>query len=55
MGNEMQLLEKNYPQHRFFFFFVKELDITNQLVINDFVNRNHIDGNENSPAHTVVV
>ena len=42
LGNEMQLLEKNYPQHTFFNTDVAELDITNQLAINDFVNRNEI-------------
>ena len=54
MGNEMQLLEKNYPQHRFFNTDVKELDITNQLAINDFVNRNQIDGIVNCAAYTAV-
>ena len=54
LGNEMQLLEKNYPQHRFFNTDVKELDITNQLAINDFVNRNQIDGIVNCAAYTAV-
>ena len=31
LGNEMQLLEDKYPQHRFYNTDVNELDITNQL------------------------
>jgi len=54
LGNEMQLLEKNYPQHTFFNTDVAELDITNQLAINDFVNRNAIDGIVNCAAYTAV-
>ena len=54
LGNEMQLLEKNYPQHTFFNTDVAELDITNQLAVNDFVNRNAIDGIVNCAAYTNV-
>jgi len=54
LGNEMQLLEKENPQHTFFNTDVKELDITNQLAINDFVNRNKIDGIVNCAAYTAV-
>ena len=54
LGNEMQLLEKENPQHTFFNTDVAELDITNQLAINDFVNRNNIDGIVNCAAYTAV-
>ena len=54
LGNEMQILEKVNPQHTFFNTDVAELDITNQLAINDFVNRNNIDGIVNCAAYTAV-
>ena len=54
LGNEMQLLEKDYPQHTFFNTDVAELDITNQLAVDDFVNRNSIDGIVNCAAYTAV-
>jgi dTDP-4-dehydrorhamnose reductase len=54
LGNEMQLLEKENTQHTFFNTDVNELDITNQLAINDFVNRNSIDGIVNCAAYTAV-
>jgi dTDP-4-dehydrorhamnose reductase len=50
----MQLLEKENPQHTFFNTDVAELDITNQLAISDFVNRNNIDGIVNCAAYTAV-
>lgn len=54
LGNEMQLLEKEYPQHTYFNTDVAELDITNQLAVNDFINRNEIDGVVNCVAYTAV-
>lgn len=54
LGNEMQLLEKTNTQHTYFNTDVTELDITNQLAINDFVNRNKIDGIVNCAAYTAV-
>lgn len=54
LGNEMQLLEKENQQHTFFNTDVAELDITNQLAVNDFVNRNKIDGIVNCAAYTAV-
>lgn len=54
LGNEMQLLEKENPQHTFLNTDVAELDITNQLAISDFVNRNNIDGIVNCAAYTAV-
>lgn len=54
LGNEIQLLEKKYTQHTFFNTDIAELDITNQLAVNDFVNRNEIDGIINCAAYTAV-
>ena len=54
LGNEMQLLEKQYPQHSWFNTDVQELDITNQEAINQFVQENHIDGIVNCAAYTAV-
>ena len=54
LGNEIQLLEKDYGQHRFFNTDVAELDITNQLAVADVVGRNGIDGIINCAAYTAV-
>lgn len=54
LGNEIQLLEKEFSQHTFFNTDVAELDITNQLAVNDFINRNEIDGIINCAAYTAV-
>ena len=48
LGNEIQLLEKQYPQHNFFNTDVEELDITNQLAVFDYIGRYDIDGIINS-------
>lgn len=54
LGNEIQLLEKDDCQHKFFNTDVVELDISNQLAVNDFVARNNIDGIINCAAFTAV-
>ena len=54
LGNEMQLLEKENPQHVYFNTDVAELDITNQEAINRFVDDNQIDGIVNCAAYTAV-
>lgn len=54
LGNEMQLLEEQNPQHTFFNTDVSELDITDQSAINEFVNSNKIDGIVNCAAYTAV-
>ena len=54
LGNEIQLLEKDYGQHRFFNTDVAELDITNQLAVAEFVGKNDIDGIINCAAYTAV-
>ena len=54
LGNEIQLLEKANNQHVFFNTDVKELDITDQNAIEEFVNANGIDGIINCAAYTAV-
>ena len=54
LGNEIQLLEKQHPQHTFFNTDVAELDITNPEAIGQFVEENQIDGIVNCAAYTAV-
>lgn len=54
LGNEMQLLEAENPQHQWFNTDVQELDISNQLAIEQFVAENKIDGIVNCAAYTAV-
>ncbi|MBP3767431.1 MAG: dTDP-4-dehydrorhamnose reductase [Prevotella sp.] len=54
LGNEMQLLEKEHPQHTYFNTDVEELDISNQLAVGHFVAVNKIDGIVNCAAYTAV-
>ena len=54
LGNEMQLLEKEHPQHTFLNTDVQELDITDQQAVELFVNENRIDGIVNCAAYTAV-
>ena len=54
LGNEMQLLEKENPQHTYFNTDVAELDITNQEAIEQFVAEHEIDGIVNCAAYTAV-
>ena len=54
LGNEMQLLEKENPQHTYFNTDVAELDITDQAAIEAFVEANQIDGIVNCAAYTAV-
>ena len=54
LGNEMQLLEKDNPQHTYFNTDVAELDITDQAAIEKFVEDNEIDGIVNCAAYTAV-
>ena len=54
LGNEMQLLEKENPQHTYFNTDVAELDITDQNAIEQFVTDNQIDGIVNCAAYTAV-
>lgn len=54
LGNEIQILEKVNPQHTIFNTDVSELDITNQLAIDQFIQENKIDGIINCAAYTAV-
>ena len=54
LGNEMQLLEKEYPQHQYFNTDVAQLDITNPEAIEEFVSNNAIDIIVNCAAFTAV-
>lgn len=54
LGNEMQLLEKNNPQHSYFNTDVAELDITDQHAVEKFIADNEIDGVVNCAAYTAV-
>ena len=54
LGNEMQLLEKENPQHTYYNTDVQELDITDQQAVEQFVTGNQIDGIVNCAAYTAV-
>ena len=54
LGNEMQLLEKDFGEHQWFNTDVEELDITDQLAIEQFIQENQIDGIVNCAAYTAV-
>lgn len=54
LGNEMQLLEKENPQHQYFNTDVAQLDITNPEAIEEFVTNNAIDIIVNCAAFTAV-
>lgn len=54
LGNEMQLLEKENPQHTYFNTDVAELNITDQAAIEKMVMDNDIDGIVNCAAYTAV-
>ncbi len=54
LGNEMQLLEKDFPQHQWFNTDVQELDISNQSAIEQFVAEHEIDGIVNCAGYTAV-
>ena len=54
LGNEMQLLEKEYAANNYFNTDVAELDITNVEAIEQFLAANSIDGIVNCAAYTAV-
>lgn len=54
LGNEIQLLEREYPQHQWFNTDVQELDITDMNAIRQFVLEHQIDGIINCAAYTAV-
>ena len=54
LGNEMQLLETQHPEHTFYNTDVAELDITDSEAVSAFVDFNKIDGIVNCAAYTAV-
>lgn len=54
LGNEIQVLEKEYPQHTYYNTDVAELDITDKDAIEKYVSENNIDGIINCAAYTAV-
>ncbi len=54
LGNEIQLLETNYPRHTFYNTDRTELDITDSAAIEQFVAEHDIDGIINCAAYTAV-
>ncbi len=54
LGNEMQLLERQHPEHTYLNTDVQELDITDQQAVEDFVEAHEIDGIVNCAAYTAV-
>lgn len=54
LGNEIQLLQKDYPQHQWYNTDVQELDISDQLAIDKFVTEHEIDGIVNCAGYTAV-
>lgn len=54
LGNEMQVLQKDYSEHHWFNTDVNELDITDSDAINRFVEEHEIDGIVNCAAYTAV-
>ena len=54
LGNEVQVLAKQHPQHRYFFTDVAELDITDQQAVSAFVADNAIELIVNCAAYTNV-
>lgn len=54
LGNEMQLLEAQHPEHQYFNTDVAELDITDKAGVRQFVIDNAIDGIVNCAAYTTV-
>lgn len=54
LGNEIQLLQAQYAQHTWFNTDVNELDITDKVAIERFVEENEIGGIVNCAAYTAV-
>ena len=54
LGNEIQLLERKYPEYTFYNTDVAELDITDAAAIERFIEENSINGIVNCAAYTAV-
>lgn len=54
LGNEMQILSKLHPRHKYLFTDISELDICNQEAIEETISSNQIDCIVNCAAYTAV-
>lgn len=54
LGNEMRILSESYPEYRYFFTDVAELDICNEQAVMDYVMSNDINIIVNCAAYTAV-
>lgn len=54
LGSEFKEIHKVEAQHHFYFTDIEELDITNFIAVNKFINDNNIDVIINSAAYTAV-
>ncbi len=54
LGNELRVLSAAYPQHRYFFTDIEELDICNEKAVNEFVSKNNFTHIINCAAYTAV-
>lgn len=54
LGNEIRVASAHFPQFRFFFTDVTELDICNREAVHAYMAENHMDGIVNCAAYTAV-
>lgn len=54
LGNEMQVLAKENPQHDYFFTDINQLDICNEQAVCEYITDHHIDLIVNCAAYTAV-
>jgi len=54
LGNEIRVLSASYPQHRYFFTDIDELDICNGKAVDEFVSKNNFTHIINCAAYTAV-
>lgn len=54
LGNEIRVASAQFPQFRFFFTDVTELDICNREAVHAYMAENHMDGIVNCAAYTAV-
>ena len=54
LGSELRQLQAFYPHHTFLNTDVEELDITDELSVNTYIEQNEVDGIVNCAAYTAV-
>jgi len=54
LGRELQVLSADYPQHRYFFSDIEELDICDEAAVSSFLKENQIELIINCAAYTAV-